>query len=232
MERYFYPSGGLTYHYNSLKYSWNLWRKARKELLLRLPPLNDEKIVLIGPSGGYLLESNWLERFESVIAFDPDPLSKTFFNLAHPRLKTIEHKKLYVDFSSPTQFINDLKSRQFDPEKSCILFCNLLGQMAIDQQFDMTCAKNFIDGLSQFNLISFHEEFSGQIFPHTTITQRKLFLSAPVNVENLARMSRNNTIRDHQTETLFDPHEKSSYFYWPLTPRSLHLMVVGFKPRK
>ncbi len=79
-------SGGIFYHFRALRYQKTLWRPYRESLaqaLLTLapPPNTGGQLLLIGPSAGHCLPFEWLGRYQTIAACDPDPIARLWFTL-------------------------------------------------------------------------------------------------------------------------------------------------------
>lgn len=81
-------SGGVGYHLAALVYSRKLWAPFRSQVSAELarillagkePDLSRMHLVIIGASGGYCLDSSFLDSFKRVTAVDIDPLAVLFF---------------------------------------------------------------------------------------------------------------------------------------------------------
>src|SRR5262245_55213637 len=77
------PTGGLIYHARALRFSAKRWAPFRREVATWLEGWQprERALLLVGPSGGYSLSEEFLRRFETVSAIDPDPLSRYIFSL-------------------------------------------------------------------------------------------------------------------------------------------------------
>ena len=77
-------SGGLHYHFKALRYK-SQWQDFRHSLNAFLKTWNPQskKLTIVGPSGGYCLETEFLNKFQSVSCYDLDPLAKWFFSFNH-----------------------------------------------------------------------------------------------------------------------------------------------------
>ena len=71
-------SGGIPYHLKALRFKNSHWGSHEDGVRRFLDSWNPKSrhLLLIGPSGGYSLPRGWLDRFETVSAFDPDLLAR------------------------------------------------------------------------------------------------------------------------------------------------------------
>ena len=67
----FNPTGGLVYHWRALRYRNSLWAPFRQAISRHLdawdPP--EKELVVLGPSAGYTLPPDFLERFDRLWFF-------------------------------------------------------------------------------------------------------------------------------------------------------------------
>ncbi|NDG85242.1 MAG: hypothetical protein EBX52_09445, partial [Proteobacteria bacterium] len=70
-------SGGVFYHLRALRYRKAYWDQHHNGVRKFLEEWNpaSKKLLLVGPSAGYSLPSDWLARFDSIEAFEPDPVA-------------------------------------------------------------------------------------------------------------------------------------------------------------
>lgn len=126
------PSGGLAWH-------WRAWRQrqawaptcaAIAAWLATCQP-QSRHLLLLGPSAGWMLPTDWLRRFQSVTAVDIDPLARHLFALRHGRqLSAAGVKWRYVTADA----LANLPGLLAEFPQACVLFDNLLGQLRFHEQ--------------------------------------------------------------------------------------------------
>src|SRR5687768_394255 len=125
----FRPSGGVLYHWRAFRHQWR-WESFRQELRKWLGewPNEARELILIGPSGGYTLNTEWLKKFERVYAFDLDPLAPLIFRRRHPGVNvTFERRDLlWEDAEFSTAGLEAALKRH---PRAAVLFSNVLGQL-------------------------------------------------------------------------------------------------------
>jgi hypothetical protein len=248
------PSGGILYHYLALKYRRGLWRTFIGELggwLMDWRPPED-RILLVGASGGYTLPAAFLSRFRSIDVLEPDPLARFIFGYRFRGLKTdigwsrmdclgpfaAEGRKA----GRPVVERPDGRpaARRFDAARTlslleenypgrAVLFCNVLGQLCVPYP-EETAGPSFGKwGAALFgadggrSMASYHDRLSG---PVPFLVKN----SAPENSSSaeLARAfcapDADVTLIDHETGNLFRGDLKRRYFNWRLTPGQYHLI--------
>lgn len=237
----------VQYHYLALKYQNSIWKPFHSYISFFLhtwnPSQTHQKIILIGASGGYALPFSFLEKFESVLVIDPDPLAKYIFRWRFRKLKNTKISWSKEDYLCPDR-------RKFDPDilknlidshpDSAILFCNILGQLrfiyplaAKDTSF-LIWKKTLPLILSSVPWASFHDRLSGP-FPfkdfHFSDSNSAFRTESHLSNEeliarfcNLPKQSKNHyELLDHFTSDLV-PELPKSYTPWTLFPGSYYLV--------
>ncbi len=221
-------SGGLVYHFKALQYRHRLWANylAGVRSWLHSWSPQEKNLILVGPSLGWSLDLGFLQRFESILAFEPDPWSRWLFSRRFPQVKVHWRR---VDLLNPLQ-LESLHRQQGD---HCLLFCNVLGQIPlIYQDLDMDqWQKEFRAQLKPWSWASYHDIYSGQASPASpALLQRVLQLESfptektigQIFARNLKRLAQ---VQDHLTGDLFAPFRKRpQYLLWELRPGQIHLI--------
>lgn len=121
------PSGGLAWHWRAWRrqQDWAPTRAAIAQWLGSYTP-QSRHLLLLGPSAGWMLPTDWLRRFESVTAVDFDPWARRLFALRHGRQLTsagVRWRYLTQDA------LSTLPALLAEQPEACVLFDNLLGQL-------------------------------------------------------------------------------------------------------
>lgn len=121
------PSGGLRWH-------WRAWRSAASwsptsahiaAWLASVQP-RSKKLLLLGPSAGWMLPTEWLLRFESIDAMDLDPFAGWLFGWRHgAALKAAGIRWHYQTGDALAELPRLLTAHP----RACVLLDNLLGQL-------------------------------------------------------------------------------------------------------
>lgn len=121
------PSGGLAWHWRAWQQrkAWAPTRAAIADWLLSCQP-RSQQLLLLGPSAGWMLPSDWLCQFESVTAVDIDPWAPRLFALRHGRQLRAAGVKWRYDTRDA---LADLPTLLAEQPQACVFFDNLLGQM-------------------------------------------------------------------------------------------------------
>jgi hypothetical protein len=224
------PAGGLRYHFKAFKNRRDLWADFRHELALWLAEWQprEKNLLLVGPSGGYTLPLEFLNRFESISAVEPDPVARWIFERGHG---------IEVAWSRENFFLN--KHKEFDlsrlrllldvnPDRA-VLFCNILGQLAClypeatSKPAFAEWKKGLVGALSGRSWASYHDRLSGVLEPVITSENRTQPRSL-TNTELTAKFySGTGELTDHELEGAFTGLP-ARYLAWTLTPGQTHLI--------
>lgn len=210
-------SGGLSYHIKAYLYQKN-WQPLKNALssFLESWSAKHKKLTVIGPSGGYTLNTNLLNKYEQVNCYDIDPLAYYFFKKNHKQ--TISwHKQDF--FSAPPN------------KNSNLLFSNLLGQITASIIPDDLNShyKSLKERLNNSCWASYHDVYSWD-----TEDQKTNKINTPQNGQCLDEylkqiLKPESEVIDHKTQILSSWADQSCYFLWPLTPKRMHLIECCYK---
>lgn len=127
-----HPSGGLPYHLRALFWRHSLWAPFHAQARRWLTDWRPEAghLVLIGPSGGYVLTAQFLERFARIDVLEPDPLARWLLRRRFPGFNFSWGESAYLP--RPGGFARLAASYP----RAAFLFCNLLGQELQGQPAD------------------------------------------------------------------------------------------------
>lgn len=201
---FFSKSGGLIYHARGLKNQNNLWRPFKSSLRAELETwvqLTNQKdsLILLGPSGGYSLDADFLSGFREVWLIDIDPLAPLFFRMNFP--------KATLRFSQMDIFDKDnLNALTATHPNAMWLWCNLLGQLGLTRSEADTkaCFRKVNSAMAGKNWFSYHDVFSYR-------------LDSPGDFE----------LSDHLTQGELNLLNKSIHF-WRLKKNQIHLIESGY----
>ncbi len=145
----FRPSGGLVFHWRALLNGWR-WRTFRRDVAqwLDIWDCETEELVIIGPSGGHTLPTQWLRRFDKITGYDLDPLAGFFFKLRHRHPHTTFLKK-DMFWRDGRLSLTPIKQMLESHPKASILFCNVLGQVLLEHPADESDWYQYLKELRQ-----------------------------------------------------------------------------------
>lgn len=210
-------SGGFNYHLKAFKNkkNWLPFKKQLHQFLNQWSP-SKKSLNLIGPSGGHTLTTEFLNKFNEINCYDPDPLAHYIFKKNHPINLTWKTKNFYLELNT---------------SNNCsYLFANLLGQLPASlssQELDdhNIMLKSFLNDKSW---ASYHDVYSwntkDQKHKDMPVPQSRNFQS--YFEDNLKPHSE---VIDHQTQFISSWSDHRQFFLWPLTPKRMHLIECCFK---
>lgn len=225
------PTGGFGYHMSALLYRHTLWRpfvSHLNEWLCREWAPNTHELIVFGPSAGWTLEREFLERFSRIIAVEPDPLAGPLLRRRFPRtsIDLIARDDLLPWFSNRDDCLNGLLEAH---PRAAILFANLLGQLELlKPQMARTTDEAraiFLRSLRGREWASYHDMFSSTTPPRES--SEHAFMSGPLSAEKAALefYSPGARVVDHDTLWLIEDHDWRPLL-WQLAPRQYHLIAA------
>lgn len=221
--RLFNPTGGLIYHLRARRYQDSLWAPFRQQVAQFLDDWHprEKELLILGPSGGYTLPSDFLERFEKLYLFDPDPWAPIFFRKNHPGLN-VEWSRKNLIFQSK-KFAPELLTDWLKNKNVAVLFSNLLGQLPLigDSDHLQDWWNDLQPELARHSWASYHDLFS---FPQYAALPSKLAASpvVPQLVDWALKSKKPLELTDHGTSELF-PNSLGAWT-WHLSPRRTHIV--------
>lgn len=152
-------AGGFFYHWIAFRFRKNLWKpfisQVEKWLNSWNPPRH--RLIIVGPSAGYSLPTEWLNQFDSLLLIDPDPSARKKFAKIHPNLKKRPDWIIHSIFEDPDLASWKTTVRANNP--SAILFSNFLGQLKYAEI--SVPARDFILSIPKGTpWASYHDRFS------------------------------------------------------------------------
>ncbi|MDD3354654.1 hypothetical protein [Zoogloea sp.] len=211
-----HPSGGLVYLLRALRYRNRLWAPFHAQVAAWLEGWNPghDRLILIGPNAGHALPPGFLDRFQQVVALEPDPLARLGLRRRTPGTR--------LSFSSLDCLADDhglARLARAYPD-SAILFCNVLGQVDAPggRWSDL-----ILHHLSGHAWGSYHDVISTRRQPERQASAHAL---RPERLE--ATLSRfwsggELAVVDHGTHCLGE-QGPFSYALWQITPKDWHLV--------
>jgi len=228
------PSGGLIYHWRAARYAKTIWAPFRAAVETWLtswtPP--EEKIMIIGASGGYMLPECFLNRFRETLAVDPDPLTRCIFRRRFRSLRGT------LRWESRDHFrFSEMSDRPFrdlldaNPD-AAVLFSNLWGQVRflVDNTSRTDDVLRFwqerLPGiLAGRSWASYHDRYSGtdHAISKTWFAANRKLSGADLIRSFYNRVPAGEWV-DHLTADFFPAASRYDYFLWRFTPHSVHII--------
>ncbi|MDD5390237.1 MAG: hypothetical protein PHD37_12880 [Gallionellaceae bacterium] len=222
MSYLLHPSGSLPYHLRAWRRRHTLWAPFHTTVRRWLTGWRPEAkhLVLVGPSGGYALTAQFLERFERISVLEPDPLACWLLRRQFPGCAFEWRESGYL--AQPGGFA---RLAATFPD-AALLFCNLLGQELQGQPTDFDRGAWLAElepALAGRLWASWHDLVSSTRAPEGPAPE-PLEQAIPLD-ELLARVWRGGDleITDHETAGLC-PSAPRRYALWHLAPRGHHLI--------
>jgi len=240
------PSGGLNWHIRAFLFN-KQWEVLKHSVSKQLADwkVSNQTLLLLGPSAGWTLPKHFLNRFSQIEVMDLDPLAKRLFCKNHPALK---HKLQWQQ----TDYLQHLPQWLGDPKNANtpLLFCNTLGQRGLHtESVEQTLADiaNLQQWLRHHSWGSYHDRLSLQLPVRcnrysivkelcnrvsavqqtgTLPTEQLLSLLKLHELQGINGLPLE--VTDHCTETLLPASAPRSYSVWPLSPRKIHIVEMGF----
>jgi len=215
--RWISDAGGLRYHLTALRErdrAWRPFRQAVADWLAAWQPAA-RRLLLVGPSAGHTLPADWFARFDTVTAFEPDPIARWWLS------RRLSGVPLHFDgrdvLAGPLPLADLAKAR----DDTAILFCNVLGQVRPAGGGSWhPVLRNVLAGR---RWASYHDVVSTAQPPRPDAPEA---LQAGGDLESvLARFWRGGELAlvDHETFRL-DGQRAADYALWRLRPGQTHLV--------
>ncbi len=214
---WFSDAGGVRYHLRALRHRHGAWRPFRAQVAHWLSDWTPSArhLVLVGPSAGHTLPADGFARFDTVTAFEPDPVGRWWLARRLSACRLRFDARNVLDGPQPLRALRDL------PDDTAILFCNVLGQVA--PAAGGRWHDHLREALAARDWASFHDVVS---------THRPPRPDAPAHATGgdtleslLGHFWRGGELAlvDHGTFRLDGPGV-ASYALWPLCPGHFHLV--------
>ncbi len=239
LKRIFHPSGGLVYHFTAMRYGRSAWKPFRDQVAVwlnswRTPP---SQLVIVGPSGGYCLNKEFLKRFESIVLVETDPIAPWMFRMRHSLRKGCLTDRCNYFLPKDSETSQGGLDLFFDRYKnSAILFSNVIGQLSYEEPY-VKDPDFFLDLLEELKgfldqhpcWLSFHDSLSSKT--RFQLASDSVSLEPGESPESLLQQIRFDAtptgteveIMDHDTSQMFENFVRH-YGVWHLTPLQHHLI--------
>jgi hypothetical protein len=231
-----------------MRWHWRAWRSAARwsptsaqiaGWLAGVQP-SSRQLLLLGPSAGWMLPTEWLLRFESIHAVDIDPFARWLFGWRHgAALKAAGVRWHYQTGDALLELPRLLMAHP----QACVLLDNVLGQLRFhtpDRQDPriFTCLqlaeiKSLLNGREWGSV---HDVLSGpaqgltteQGFPAARHSVAQHGADGPSDVAWLAAAKPHGDWLDHLTEQVFPVGTKVQDIAWASSPHYWHWLQAGW----
>ena len=215
-NRWLDASGGLGYHMRAWRYRKRLWAPFIEQVGAWLrewrPP--SDTLVLVGPSAGYALDTEFLQRFSRCVMLEPDPLARW---LLRRRFASLDWQHAAFDVFADGGL--DALQRHFP--SAAIVFCNVIGQ-AMDAHETARWRPTQCAALRGHHWASWHDVFSSAAPPTRLPTEHDAALAPDAASAVAARAWRGQgcAVVDHGT---FGWLPGARHALWHLAPAQWHV---------
>lgn len=232
------PAGGLAYHHLAWRYRRRLWMQYRQELKHWLGSwsVSRPRLLIIGPSGGYNLPSDFLRLFSQVDCVDPDPLAPHMFRLHHRGVLVQWHQEDRFGLLNHQWSKGSLTQLLQTFPDHAVLFANFLGQVRqflseAEKEDEMNWTSELQLALRERQWATFHDSFSFaskrfQPFPlndNSSIEPEQILDQVKEQLGLRLKATTTLTVSDHGTAQLFQSFPRR-YLWWQRQPGYFHLI--------
>jgi hypothetical protein len=239
------PSGGLRWHWRAWC-SRTLWAPTCADIagwLAQVQP-HSQQLILLGPSAGWMLPTEWLLRFDRILAIDLDPWAPWFFARHHGAALNAGGTRWDYQTGDALSMLPQLL--EVHPH-ACVLFDNLLGQLrfhapprrdplafAVQQLADIQRLLTGREWGSVHDLLSGPARglASGQGFPAARLplagSRPGPAVERQFDTAWLAAAGPQGEWLDHLTEQVFPAGTAVHDIAWAFSPRYWHWLQAGW----
>jgi len=218
-------SGGLQWHFRALRHR-RLHDPFRESLGAFLQAWNPEtsQLIIVGPSAGWFLPDSFLCRFSRLTLIDLDTSAPLFFALWHGRrLRRVGTLTEWIQ----GDFVDCLPKVLSAEGDAAILFCNVLGQLALEREDYEARLGELPQWLAGRRWASFHDRYSARIPDGTTIGANAFTSLEKMDAPMLQRLGLGGEWMDHGTDAVLPAGVLRHYFPWHIVPNRLHWIEAG-----
>ena len=174
-------------------------------------------LILVGPSGGWCLPTEFLRRWPAIVAIDLDPLAPLLLRLRHG---------VRVDMRC-VDFVEALPAILQEFPAHAVLFANLLGQLPLERPDHEHVTAQIAELLAGRHWASFHDRYSADVDPQLARAAQPILRSAAMTPDMLQRTGLAREWNDHATGAVFPPELSRDYFPWRIVGRRFHWVEAG-----
>ena len=231
-------TGGLNWHvhaHGSLK-RWQPTIALIDGFLAQVTPQR-KHLVLIGGSAGWMMSHAWLARFDTIHAYDIDPMAPWLFNWRHGRALQKRGVAMHHHRTDALVHLRDVLQEHPD---AFVWFDNVLGQHRYrirDEarvERELSELKNTLRGRSWGSL---HDWLSGPVEPRKTPSalaplMRKNITPAmiddPLTQQLLQSVGAHTAWSDHLTQVVLPADTPTHLIPWAFRPNYWHWLQAGW----
>jgi hypothetical protein len=156
-----HDSGGLGYHFRAALRQHTLWLPFRKRVAHWVQSWATDKsvpLLLVGPSAGHTLPTEYLKTFSKIRAIEPDPLARLILRSRIPHVEFLNADILSHNGETLEEFV-----KLHLTSKHKILFCNVLGQRHLidaENHSEPLFTNRLFQCLGPHSFASYHDRLS------------------------------------------------------------------------
>ena len=235
------PSGGLRWHWRAWR-SAALWSPTTAQIALWLAGLqpHSKRLLLLGPSAGWMLPTEWLLRFDSIHAMDIDPFARWLFGWRHGA--ALKAAGVGWDYQTGDALAALPRLLTAHP-RACVLLDNLLGQLrfhapawqnpAVFTSLQLAEIKRLLNGREWGSV---HDLLSGpaevlpteEDFPAARSAVATVEFDRQSDVGWLSAAKPKGEWLDHLTDQVFPLGTKVQDIAWSFSPDYWHWLQAGW----
>ena len=235
------PSGGLRWHWRAWR-SATLWSPTSVQIadwLASVQPRSN-RLLLLGPSAGWMLPTEWLLRFDSIDAIDIDPFAGWLFGWRHGAALKAAGIRWHYQTGDAIAALPRLLTAH---PRACVLLDNLLGQLRfhappwqdpmVFTSLQLAEIKRLLHGREWGSV---HDLLSGpaeglppeQDFPAARRSMATQTAEHPLDVAWLAAAKPQGEWLDHLTDQVFPVGTPLHDMAWAFSPDYWHWLQAGW----
>jgi hypothetical protein len=219
------PSGGLRWHLRAWRHR-RIHDPFRHDIgrFLQSWDHGSKELLVVGPSAGWFLPQSFLLRFSRLVLIDLDTSAPIFFRLRHGRALRqcgVDTDWIQEDF---VECLPRLLAVSRDP---AVLFCNVLGQLALERTDADARLAELPAMLTEHRWASFHDRFSARVPVEAPPGEQAFTSHIPMDGDMLQKLGYSGEWCDHGTGGILPAGSLKCYLPWRIDPRRLHWIEAG-----
>ena len=219
------PSGGLRWHLRAWRHR-RIHDPFRHDIgrFLQSWDHGSKELLVVGPSAGWFLPQSFLLRFSRLVLIDLDTSAPIFFRLRHGRALRqcgVDTDWIQEDF---VECLPRLLAVSRDP---AVLFCNVLGQLALERTDAEARLAELPALLTVHRWASFHDRFSARVPVEAPPGEQAFTSHIPMDGDMLQKLGYSGEWCDHGTGGILPAGSLKCYLPWRIDPRRLHWIEAG-----
>jgi hypothetical protein len=219
------PSGGLRWHLRAWRHR-RIHDPFRHDIgrFLQSWDHGSKELLVVGPSAGWFLPQSFLLRFSRLVLIDLDTSAPIFFRLRHGR--ALRQCRVDTDWIQE-DFVECLPRLLAVSRDPAVLFCNVLGQLALERTDAEARLAELPALLTEHRWASFHDRFSARVPVEAPPGEQAFTSHIPMDGDMLQKLGYSGEWCDHGTGGILPAGSLKCYLPWRIDPRRLHWIEAG-----